>query len=256
MNRSGQAVAALARFYRIEPAEMLVLHDELDLPPGQLRLKFGGGLGGHNGLKDIAAHLGTQDFWRLRIGIGHPGDRNQVVDYVLKKPRSEERADRRGPGPRPASTGRLLARRVQRRHAEDQQRPKGKDQHESQMRHRRPAQRRQVHPVQRADQVGHRGGELSLLHHRAERRHRRGAGPPPGGNSPPSSSRRRSSRPSSSSSTSPAWSPAPARARAWATSSSPTSARPTPSCTWCAASHDDNVVHVSGKVDPLHRHRE
>jgi PTH1 family peptidyl-tRNA hydrolase len=92
MNASGQAVGALARFYRIPPAEMLVLHDELDLPPGALRLKFGGGLGGHNGLKDIAAHLGTQDFWRLRIGIGHPGDRNQVVDYVLKKPRSEERA--------------------------------------------------------------------------------------------------------------------------------------------------------------------
>jgi len=92
MNRSGQAVAALTRFHRIPPAEILVLHDELDLPPGVLRLKFGGGLGGHNGLKDIAAHLGTQDFWRLRIGIGHPGDRNEVVDYVLKKPRSEERA--------------------------------------------------------------------------------------------------------------------------------------------------------------------
>lgn len=92
MNCSGQSVAALARFYRILPADMLVLHDELDLPPGMLRLKFGGGLGGHNGLKDIAAHLGTQDFWRLRIGVGHPGDRNQVVDYVLKKPRSEERA--------------------------------------------------------------------------------------------------------------------------------------------------------------------
>jgi PTH1 family peptidyl-tRNA hydrolase len=91
MNRSGQAVAALARFYRIPPAEMLVLHDEIDLPPGALRLKFGGGLGGHNGLKDIAAHLGTQDFWRLRIGVGHPGDRNQVADYVLKKPRAEER---------------------------------------------------------------------------------------------------------------------------------------------------------------------
>ncbi len=91
MNRSGQSVAALARFYRIEPADMLVLHDELDLPPGALRLKFGGGLGGHNGLKDITAHLATQDFWRLRIGVGHPGDRNQVVDYVLKRPRAEER---------------------------------------------------------------------------------------------------------------------------------------------------------------------
>jgi len=92
MNRSGQSVAALAGFYRIAPADILVLHDELDLPPGALRLKFGGGLGGHNGLKDIAAHLGTQDFWRLRIGIGHPGDRSQVVDYVLKKPRAEDRA--------------------------------------------------------------------------------------------------------------------------------------------------------------------
>ncbi len=90
MNRSGQSVAALARFYRIEPAEILVVHDELDIPPGQLRVKFGGGLGGHNGLKDITAHLGTQDFWRLRIGIGHPGDRNEVVNFVLKPPRREE----------------------------------------------------------------------------------------------------------------------------------------------------------------------
>jgi len=90
MNRSGQSVGALARFYRIEPAEILVVHDELDIPPGQLRLKFGGGMGGHNGLKDITAHLGTQDYWRLRIGIGHPGDRNQVVNFVLKPPRREE----------------------------------------------------------------------------------------------------------------------------------------------------------------------
>jgi PTH1 family peptidyl-tRNA hydrolase len=92
MNRSGQAVQALAHFYRIAPAEMLVVHDELDLPPGQARLKFGGGLGGHNGLKDITGHLGTQDYWRLRIGIGHPGDRNEVVNYVLKPPRKEEAA--------------------------------------------------------------------------------------------------------------------------------------------------------------------
>lgn len=90
MNRSGQSVQALAHFYRIAPAEMLVVHDELDLPPGQLRLKFGGGLGGHNGLKDISAHLGTQDYWRLRIGIGHPGDKSQVESYVLKPPRKEE----------------------------------------------------------------------------------------------------------------------------------------------------------------------
>ncbi len=93
MNRSGQAVRALTQFFRIEAAEMLVLHDELDLPPGQLRLKFGGGLGGHNGLKDITVHLGTQDYWRLRIGIGHPGDRNEVVNYVLKPPRREEREE-------------------------------------------------------------------------------------------------------------------------------------------------------------------
>jgi PTH1 family peptidyl-tRNA hydrolase len=93
MNRSGQAVGALARFHRITPAEILVVHDELDIPPGQLRLKFGGGLGGHNGLKDITAHLGTQDYWRLRVGIGHPGDRNEVVNYVLKPPRKEEQAD-------------------------------------------------------------------------------------------------------------------------------------------------------------------
>ncbi|MCX7896804.1 MAG: aminoacyl-tRNA hydrolase [Rhodocyclaceae bacterium] len=92
MNRSGIAVRALMQFYRIEPAEMLVVHDELDLPPGFLRLKYGGGLGGHNGLKDITSHLGTQDYWRLRIGIGHPGDKNAVIEYVLKPPRPEERA--------------------------------------------------------------------------------------------------------------------------------------------------------------------
>ena len=93
MNRSGQAVGALARFHRIEPAEILVVHDELDIPPGQLRLKFGGGMGGHNGLKDITSHLGTQDYWRLRIGIGHPGDRNEVVNFVLKPARREEQAE-------------------------------------------------------------------------------------------------------------------------------------------------------------------
>jgi PTH1 family peptidyl-tRNA hydrolase len=93
MNRSGQALSALARFHRIAPAEILVVHDELDISPGQLRLKFGGGMGGHNGLKDITSHLGTQDYWRLRIGIGHPGDRNEVVNYVLKPPRREEQAE-------------------------------------------------------------------------------------------------------------------------------------------------------------------
>ncbi|OZA25408.1 MAG: aminoacyl-tRNA hydrolase [Hydrogenophilales bacterium 17-64-11] len=93
MNRSGQAVGTFARFHRIAPAEILVVHDELDIPPGQLRLKFGGGMGGHNGLKDITAHLGTQDYWRLRIGIGHPGDRSEVVNYVLKPPRREEQPE-------------------------------------------------------------------------------------------------------------------------------------------------------------------
>jgi len=91
MNRSGQSVAALARFYKIAPADMLVVHDELDLPPGQAKLKQGGGSGGHNGLKDIHAQLGTADFWRLRLGIGHPGVKAEVVDYVLRKPAPEQR---------------------------------------------------------------------------------------------------------------------------------------------------------------------
>lgn len=90
MNVSGKSVGALCRFYKIQPKQILVVHDELDLPPGIARLKLDGGLGGHNGLKDIVAHLGTREFWRLRIGIGHPGDRNAVVNYVLQPPRKEE----------------------------------------------------------------------------------------------------------------------------------------------------------------------
>ena len=90
MNASGRAVGAFAKFYKIPAQEILVVHDELDLPPGVARLKQGGGVSGHNGLKDIAAHLGTQDFWRLRIGIGHPGAKSLVVDYVLDSPRKEE----------------------------------------------------------------------------------------------------------------------------------------------------------------------
>ncbi|MCK6391892.1 MAG: aminoacyl-tRNA hydrolase [Azonexus sp.] len=96
MNRSGQSVAALANFYKISPAEILVIHDELDIPPGGIRLKQGGGNGGHNGLKDIQAKLGTPDFWRLRLGIGHPrslGLSQQVVDFVLHQPRKEEQPD-------------------------------------------------------------------------------------------------------------------------------------------------------------------
>jgi PTH1 family peptidyl-tRNA hydrolase len=93
MNRSGQSVGALARFYKIAPDEILVIHDELDLPPGSAKIKKGGSSGGHNGLKDITAALGTQDYWRLRIGIGHPRSMNlqqQVVDFVLHRPRKEE----------------------------------------------------------------------------------------------------------------------------------------------------------------------
>lgn len=90
MNLSGQSVVALARFFKILPDEILVVHDELDLPPGAARYKQGGGHGGHNGLRDIIAKLGAPSFWRLRVGIGHPGDKNEVANFVLKKPRSEE----------------------------------------------------------------------------------------------------------------------------------------------------------------------
>ncbi|AMP12925.1 aminoacyl-tRNA hydrolase [Collimonas pratensis] len=93
MNRSGQSVGGLARFYKIAPEEILVVHDELDLPPGSAKLKKGGSSGGHNGLKDITAALGTQDYWRLRLGIGHPRTLNlqQVVaDFVLHRPRKDE----------------------------------------------------------------------------------------------------------------------------------------------------------------------
>lgn len=89
MNASGRAVNALSRFYKIPANEILVVHDELDLAPGDVKLKRGGGAAGHNGLKDIIANIG-QDFWRLRIGIGHPGDRNQVIHYVLQAPRRDE----------------------------------------------------------------------------------------------------------------------------------------------------------------------
>lgn len=91
MNLSGKAVAPLARFFKISPAEMLVVHDELDLLPGQMKLKQGGSPAGHNGLKDIQAQLGASDFWRLRLGIGHPGVRAEVAAYVLRKPPADER---------------------------------------------------------------------------------------------------------------------------------------------------------------------
>jgi PTH1 family peptidyl-tRNA hydrolase len=100
MNRSGQAVGALVKFYQIQPEEIFVAHDEMDLPPGGLKMKTGGAAGS-NGVKDIVSHLGTRDFWRLRIGIGHPrelaatldGDmsRAEVVDYVLHRPDRDDR---------------------------------------------------------------------------------------------------------------------------------------------------------------------
>lgn len=89
MNLSGQAVEALATFYKIQAEEILVIHDELDLLPGVAKLKQGGGVAGHNGLKDINARMGP-NFWRLRLGIGHPGQRDMVIDYVLRSPSRED----------------------------------------------------------------------------------------------------------------------------------------------------------------------
>jgi len=90
MNESGRSVSALQRFFHIDPECLLVVHDELDLPPGTVKLKKGGGTGGHNGLESIVEHLGTKDFWRLRVGIGHPGHKDLVADYVLHEARREE----------------------------------------------------------------------------------------------------------------------------------------------------------------------
>ena len=91
MNLSGKSVSALARFFKIAPSEILVAHDELDLLPGQVKIKLGGSPAGHNGLKDIQAQLGSADFWRLRLGIGHPGVKAEVSNYVLRKPLAEQR---------------------------------------------------------------------------------------------------------------------------------------------------------------------
>ncbi|MES2511561.1 MAG: aminoacyl-tRNA hydrolase [Pseudomonadota bacterium] len=91
MNLSGKSVGALARFFKIQPEEILVAHDELDIVPGQVKLKFGGSHAGHNGLRDIHAQLGTGDYWRLRIGVGHPGIKSEVINWVLKKPSPEHR---------------------------------------------------------------------------------------------------------------------------------------------------------------------
>ena len=91
MNLSGKSVSALARFFKINPDEILVAHDELDLPPGEAKLKFGGSHAGHNGLRDIHAQLGTANYWRLRLGVGRPGVKSEVVNWVLKKPVLDDR---------------------------------------------------------------------------------------------------------------------------------------------------------------------
>ena len=91
MNASGKAVAFLAGFFKIPAEDILIVHDELDFAPGVVKMKQGGGIAGHNGLKDISARLGSHDYWRLRVGIGHPGERDAVSDYVLGKPMKDER---------------------------------------------------------------------------------------------------------------------------------------------------------------------
>ncbi len=92
MNLSGKSVAALARFFKIAPEEILVAHDELDIAPGQVKLKFGGSHAGHNGLRDIHVQVASPDYWRLRLGVGHPGVKAEVINWVLKKPSPEHRA--------------------------------------------------------------------------------------------------------------------------------------------------------------------
>ncbi|MCI0655229.1 MAG: aminoacyl-tRNA hydrolase [Methylococcaceae bacterium] len=91
MNRTGQSIGAVSRYYDIPPDNILVAHDELDFPAGTVRLKTDGGHGGHNGLRDVISNLGANNFLRVRIGIGHPGDRSQVMDYVLGTPSAEDR---------------------------------------------------------------------------------------------------------------------------------------------------------------------
>ena len=93
MNGSGLSVKSLSSFYRIEPQNILVVHDEIDLPAGDIKLKSGGGHGGHNGLRDIINQLGSKDFLRLRVGVGHPGSKDQVVDYVLQKASKNDMID-------------------------------------------------------------------------------------------------------------------------------------------------------------------
>ena len=178
MNASGESVQAAAAFYKLPPEAITAFHDELDLVPGKVRVKRGGGAAGHNGLRSMDRMLGTPDYWRVRLGIGHPGDKERVLGHVLgdfgkdDEPWLIAAAGRGGRRRRPAGAGQAAGLHdATSRCCTQEFRIDG-----FQLRHRRPAQCRQIDPVQRADR--HRrgaGGELSVLHHRAECRPRRRA---------------------------------------------------------------------------------
>ncbi len=244
MNRSGAALAPLRALPGFDPAsDLLVLVDDVALPVGRFRLRGAGSAGGHNGLKSIEGALQRQDYARLRIGVGPRARRARRPRRLRARRRSsreERRAvdelldpmaeavecwldeDRAGHEPvQPVSTA-ASPTRDSYRHAST--------------RHRRPAQRRQVHPLQRPHLRQGAGGELSVRHHRAEHRHRAGARPAARRAGADRAARSAPCPPWSSSWTSRDWSRARARAKDWATSSSPTSARWTRSCTWSAAS--------------------
>ncbi len=274
MNRSGTTVAALARFYRITPAEILVAHDELDLKPGTVKLKQGGGNAGHNGLKDISAQIGS-DFWRMRIGVGTRATarcrEQEVADYVLHPPRGDDPAliadaiDARSGNLAAAGGRRNRTRDARTAHSPARRGAhacaalprqwhvaKDRNQYEPQMRDRRAAERRQIDAVQCSHQSGNRGGELSVLHDRAQRRHCRGARPPHRRRWPPSPSRSACCRRPSNSSISRAWWPARPKAKAWATSSSPT-IRETDAIAHVVRCFEDRQCHPCRRQGRSHR---
>ena len=257
MNELSKAVGEAVRFLKIPLDRVVVFHDELDLAPGRIRMKKGGGAGGHNGLRDIDAHVGN-GYRRVRIGIGHPGHKDLVLHWVLRDFEPDERDPKDGWLPKAlgalADESALLAEGTGKADERYMSRvahlapPPGPAQRTSgrrvesvedgfQLRNRRPAQCRQVDPVQCADRhAGGAGGQLSVLHHRAQCRPRRRARSAARQAGDDRELGQDHQRPSSSSSTSPAWSRARRRAKGWATSSSPTSARSMPSPTCCAAS--------------------